>query len=162
MKPEEKQNTRKKEDFLTRDRIDTGILIIFDTVDQKEPSGRMFNVHIPYGISFQGFGELFLKMERIYNLLGYPKEEFSMRNWKKMSWKNTSLESSVGWNFAEDNYKDFKEICAISSCWVYATTLFRQHGSWQGVMKAGKKDKIYYRSELELLRYIYQYLMEVK
>ena len=59
MKPEEKQNTRKKEDFLTRDRIDTGILIIFDTVDQKEPSGRMFNVHIPYGISFQGFGELF-------------------------------------------------------------------------------------------------------
>lgn len=43
--------------------------------------------------------------------------------------------------------------------WVYAETLFRRHGSWQGVMKA-VGTTLYYRSDLELMHFISEYLRE--
>ena len=79
---------RKKLNFVERNVIQTGLLITFEKVQGEEPEGIIYNVHIPYGIHYQGYGELFLKMERIYNLLERPQAEFEMRSWKKTDWKD--------------------------------------------------------------------------
>ena len=55
---------RKKLNFVERNVIQTGLLITFEKVQGEEPEGIIYNVHIPYGIHYQGYGELFLKMER--------------------------------------------------------------------------------------------------
>lgn len=150
---------RKKLNFVERNVIQTGLLITFEKVQGEEPEGIIYNVHIPYGIHYQGYGELFLKMERIYNLLERPQAEFEMRSWKKTDWKGTPLENTEGWNFSDSCFEKFKRMFACCKRWVYAETLFRRHGSWQGVMKA-VGTILYYRSDLELMHFISEYLRE--
>lgn len=157
------ENTnRKKLNFVSDYAIQTGILISFEKVEEGEPTGKIFNVHIPWGIHYQGYGDLFFKMERIYNLLDKPQAEFQMRSWKKTNWRGTALENTDGWNFSENCFEDFKEVYESSKRWVYAETLFRQHGTWQGMMKAEKAETFYYRSALELMHYITEYLQGTK
>lgn len=155
----EKTN-RKKLNFVSNHAIQTGILITFDKLEQLEPSGKIFNVHIPWGIRYQGYGDLFFKMERIYNLLDKPQAEFQMRSWKKTDWSGTPLENTDGWNFTDDCFDNFKEIYTSGNIWLYAETMFRCHGTWQGMVKAAKADTLYYRSALELMHYIVEYLKE--
>lgn len=103
-----------------------------------------------------------MKMERIYNLLDRPQAEFEMRNLKKTNWKGTVLENTDRWNFEDSCFEDFKKLYISSKRWAYAETLFRRHGSWQGVMKTTKTGSLYYRSDLELMHYIAEYLRETK
>ena len=78
---------RKKVNFFERNPVQTGMLITFENDLEEEPAGKIFNVHIPYGIGYRGYGELFIKMERIYDLLGRPQAEFQMRSWNGFDWK---------------------------------------------------------------------------
>lgn len=157
---------RKKLNFVEKNVIQTGLLITFenvqDDVQSEEPEGMIYNVHIPYGISYRGYGDLFMKMERIYNLLDRPQAEFEMRNLKKTNWKGTVLENTDRWNFEDSCFEDFKKLYISSKRWAYAETLFRRHGSWQGVMKTTKTGSLYYRSDLELMHYIAEYLRETR
>lgn len=149
---------RKKVNFFERNPVQTGMLITFENDLEEEPAGKIFNVHIPYGIDYRGYGELFIKMERIYDLLGRPQAEFQMRRWNGFDWKGTQLENTEDWDFEDSCYQDFKDRHTASKRWIYAETMFRRHGSWQGMMQAPRIGMMYYRSSLELLRYMEEYL----
>lgn len=125
------------------------------------PAGEIFNMHIPYGIPFQGIGDMMLKMDRIYDLLDYPQREYKIREWDdKGSWEGTTLESDRNWNYEEEALEKFRALDTGRHPFVYVETRFRRYGSWQGIMKAGKK-KLTYRSSLEFLHYIMGYMNEI-
>lgn len=149
---------RKKLNFTTNNDVQTGLLITFEEPEGEEPEGKVFNVHIPYGVRYWGLGDLFLKMERIYNLLGKPQEEFMIRSEAEARWKDTPLENAEEWNFREDCFQNFQKVYIGCKRWIYTETMFRRHGSWQGLMRSGPTGSLYYRSSLELLHYIDGYL----
>lgn len=151
---------RRKLNFVDKNMVQTGMLITVEKQEGQEPEGQIFNVHIPYSIGYKGYGELFLKMERIYNLLDRPQAEFEMRSWREIDWKDTGLENIEGWNFGDDCFEDFKKIYTSGKKWLYVETMFRCHGSWQGIIKTAQMDSLRYRSALELMHYISQYLYE--
>lgn len=151
---------RRKFNFVDKNVIQTGLLITVEKQEGQEPQGQIFNVHIPYSIAYKGYGELFLKMERIYNLLDRPQAEFEMRSWKATDWSGTGLESIENWNFEDDCFEDFKKIYTSGKRWMYVETMFRCHGSWQGIIKTAQMDSLRYRSALELMHYMSEYLRE--
>lgn len=102
-----------------------------------------------------------LKMDRIYDLLDYPQQEYKIREWDdKESWEGTLLESDRDWNYEEDALEKFRSLDTGRYPFVYVETRFRRYGGWQGIMKAGKK-KLTYRSSLEFLHYMMGYVNEI-
>ena len=138
----------------------SGLILSFHQLGNV-PAGEIFNMHIPCGIPFQGIGDLMLKMNRIYDLLDYPQQEYKIREWDdKGSWKGTILESDRNWNYEEDALEKFRVLGTGRYPFVYVETRFRRYGGWQGIMQAGKK-KLTYRSSLEFLHYIMGYVNEM-
>lgn len=140
----------------------TSVLMIkfYQTKEQtkNEPEGEIFNMHIPYGIPFCGLGDMMMKMNRIYDLLDYPQSELKMRLWDDTEmWKGTLLENDNGWSYEEDAVERFRQFDTGHGSSVYVETRFRRYGSWQGILRVGKK-KLSYRSALEFLHYIVGYL----
>ena len=141
----------------------TSVLIVTFRKCDLVPEGEIFNIHIPHGISFYGLGDLMMKMDRIYDLLDYPQAELRIRCWNDVEhWKGTPLESDAGWNYSEDAAQQFHDkIATGGSPSVYVETRFRRYGSWQGILQAGKK-KASYRSALEFLHYLTEYISDKK
>ena len=138
----------------------TSVLILAFHKITDDFTGEIFNMHIPGGIPFYGLGDMILKMDRIYDLLNYPQSEYQIREWdKEKYWKNTPLESDVGWNYDDDAAEKFRDIDTGKHPLVYVETRFRCYNSWQGIMQAGKK-KASYRSTLEFIHYIMRYAQE--
>ena len=138
----------------------TAVLILLFHQLENVPSGEIFNMHIPYGIPFRGIGDMMLKMDRIYDLLHYPQQEYEIREWDDgEKWRETLLESDKNWNYEEDILEKFHKLETERYPLVYVETRFRRYGGWQGIMKAGKK-KLTYRSSLEFLHYMMGYVNE--
>lgn len=100
-----------------------------------------------YDIPFDGYGEMLLRMNRIYDLLGMPDAGSRMRS--------LSEGEKEEWEFTEEmkNRQD-AVLPAGTKQMVSIQIQFRQHCSLQGFLVCGKQ-KAGFRSALELL-----YLLE--
>ena len=124
------------------------------------PEGEIYNMHIPETIPFRGFGDMIIKMDRIYDLLDYPQSELQIREWDdEEKWIGTPLESRKNWCFDEEALHRYHTYSGGKGCFVYVETRFRRYGSWQGILRAGKR-KLTYRSTLEFLHYMMGYVKE--
>lgn len=130
--------------------------------EKKEiPEGKIFNIHIPEGIPFRGFGDMIMKMDRIYDLLDYPQAELKIREWDdREKWTGTLLESGERWHFGKDAVERYQTLYTGKAPFVYVETRFRRYGGWQGILQEGRK-KLTYRSTLEFLSCMMGYVKEM-
>lgn len=136
--------------------------VIFLTFQKKGdvPEGEIYNMHIPETIPFRGFGDMIIKMDRIYDLLDYPQSELQMREWDdKEKWNGTPLENKDNWYFDENALNCYQSLSTGRGSVVYVETRFRRYGGWQGILQAEKR-KLTYRSTLEFLHYMMGYAKE--
>lgn len=136
--------------------------VFFITFNKKGEGleGIIYNIHIPEGISFRGLGDLIIKMDRIYDLLDYPQSELRIRQWdNEKQWEGTALESAKNWNFCNNAEDKLSRFFTGQEPFVYVETKFRRYGSWQGILRVGKR-KLSYRSDLEFISYIVGYVRE--
>ena len=78
----------------------SAVLIITFRRLGNEIEGNIYNIHIPEAIPFRGMGDMIVKMERIYDLLGYPQAEFRIRHRDdEGKWDGTLLENDALWNY---------------------------------------------------------------
>lgn len=140
----------------------TSVLFLTFRKNGEVPQGEIYNMHIPETIPFRGFGDMILKMDRIYDLLDYPQSELQMREWDdKEKWSGTPLESRENWYFDEEALQRYHTGYTGKGSFVYVETRFRRYGSWQGILQAGKR-KLTYRSTLEFLHYMMGYVKEAE
>lgn len=132
---------------------DAMLLLVFHELNGTASSGELLNAHIPEAIPFYGFGDLLLKMERIYDLLQLPQ---SLRRIRRLSdtgrWEDTNLSSSEGWDMGAGTWVRFQRE-GVGKLSLIIQVLYRQHGSWQGFISI-KNQKIFFQSALELLHLI--------
>ena len=128
------------------------VLIILLRSKGREPEGEIFNIHIPEKIPFRGYGDLMLKMDRIYDLLEAPVND-SGRKWKDWNkWQGTALETDADWIYGMNASTRYRECAGTGCSLIYVETKFRRHGSWQGILWAGEEKKMF-ESALEFLHY---------
>lgn len=135
----------------------SSMLIITFHKKEEKLFGKIYNMHIPYGIGYDDPGDMILKMDRIYDLLAYPESTYETRKWDdSKKWEGTILENDNDWNYDPElaDKINFDENGFVPA--VIVETRYRQNGSWQGIMNAGGK-KIPFRSSLEFLHLFMDY-----
>lgn len=129
----------------------SAVLIITFRRLGNEIEGNIYNMHIPEAIPFRGMGDMIVKMERIYDLLGYPQAEFRIRHRDdEGKWDGTLLENDALWNYDKTVQGDYEAIATVSRSVMYVETRFRRNKSWQGILQIGGK-KATYGSVLEFI-----------
>lgn len=122
---------------------DAALFLCFQELNGSHSKGV---IHLPllhYDVPFAGYGEMLLRMNRIYDLLGMPDAGSCMRSLRE--------EEKDEWEFTED-MKNRQEttLPAGTERMVSIQIQFRQHCSLQGFLICGKQ-KAGFRSALELL-----------
>lgn len=121
---------------------DAALFLCFQEVKGSHSKGVIRLPLLHYDIPFEGYGEMLLRMNRIYDLLGMPDAEPFRRG--KEEWEFT------------DEMKNNQDttLPAGTERMVSIQIQFRQHCSLQGFLICGKQ-KAGFRSALEML-----YLLE--
>ena len=141
---------------------DAMLAVVFHKLRGPDSGGILVNPHIPYDIPFSGYGDLLLKLERIYDLLDMPQAagEPASRT-DAHSWAGTGLETAAGWNMGVEAWKMLSDIHLPDKGTIYIQTLYRQNHSLQGFVFRGSREKRrYYRSALELLHLLDAYIRD--
>lgn len=126
---------------------DAALFLCFQEVKGSHSKGVIRLPLLHYDIPFEGYGEMLLRMNRIYDLLGMPDAGSCMRS--------LSEGEKEEWEFTDEmkNNQD-TTIPAGTERMVSIQIQFRQHCSLQGFLICGKQ-KAGFRSALEML-----YLLE--
>ncbi len=126
---------------------DAALFLCFQELNGSHSKGVIRLPLLHYDVPFAGYGEMLLRMNRIYDLLGMPDAGSCMRSLRE--------EEKDEWEFTED-MKNRQEttLPAGTERMVSIQIQFRQHCSLQGFLICGKQ-KAGFRSALELL-----YLLE--
>ncbi|MCH1978186.1 hypothetical protein MCG44_00250 [Lawsonibacter sp. OA9] len=135
---------------------DAMIAVTFRELSGVNSKGVISNIHISDKISFSNYGDMLLKIEQIYDLLGMRETSGCLRgNTSETKWQKRTLDSVEDWRREEDEWQNFHLLHTCRDPVVYVQTLYWQNYSWQGyILGRGYKDRIYYRSALELLHII--------
>ena len=126
---------------------DAALFLCFQELNGSHSKGVIRLPLLRYDVPFDGYGEMLLLMNRIYDLLGMPDAVCCVRIFseeKKEEWEFTG---EVEQNQATTLPAGTKRLVSIQ-------IQFRQHCSLQGFLVCGKQ-KAGFRSALELL-----YLLE--
>lgn len=126
---------------------DAALFLCFQEVKGSHSKGVIRLPLLHYDIPFEGYGEMLLRMNRIYDLLGMPDAGSCMRS--------LSEGEKEEWEFTDEmkNNQD-TTLPAGTERMVSIQIQFRQHCSLQGFLICGKQ-KAGFRSALEML-----YLLE--
>lgn len=131
---------------------DAALFLCFQETDGSHSKGVIRLPLLQYDIPFAGFGEMLLKMNRIYDLLGMPDAGSKMRSFQE--------EEREEWEFTDDMRKNpDTTLPAGTQKMVSIQIQFRQHCSMQGFLTCGKQ-KAGFRSALELLYLLEECLQE--
>lgn len=126
---------------------DAALLLCFQEPNGSHSKGVIRLPLLHYDVPFDGYGEMLIRMNRIYDLLGMPDAGSCMRSLcekKKEEWEFTG----------EMKQEHDTALPAGTKRLVSIQIQFRQHCSLQGVLVC-QKQKTGFRSALELL-----YLLE--
>ncbi len=143
------------------------LLLIFQKLDGMSSEGLIRSPELPSPIPFRGCADLFLKMDRIYNLLNQPQAARQMRRlarYRDQILREPEREAAA-WSQGDswrvrDAWRDpepSRGKAALCVC-----TQYRQHNSWQGYIYREDQEKVFFRSALELLYLLDDYLREQK
>lgn len=135
---------------------DAMVVVRFRKLDGINIEGIISNIHIPDEISFSNYGDMLLKIEQIYDLLGMRTDSNKLRgNVTAQKWQKSVLKSAEDRKRGVDVWQYSHDLQVSGDPVIYIHTLYWQNYSWQGFILARKyKDRIYYRSALELLHII--------
>ena len=128
------------------------LCLCVDGACRGEPYGRIRCFFLPKEIVFTSFADLFLKMDRIFDLLDAPHASVKMRRCidPNVQWRDTPLaDVSVHSIHMPELEQSGKPRGALATFWVQM--LYRQNASWQGMLLDAGREKHYFRSALELL-----------
>ena len=123
---------------------DAALFLCFQEVKGSHSKGVIRLPLLHYDIPFEGYGEMLLRMNRIYDLLGMPDAGSCMRS--------LSEGEKEEWEFTDEmkNNQD-TTLPAGTERMVSIQIQFRQHCSLQGFLICGKQ-KAGFRSALEICR----------
>lgn len=125
------------------------------TVKRTEPAGVIYHCCVSEPIPFFGFGGLLLEIDRLCDVLGFPKAEPKRRRLHRISEETKPPEF----------YHLFKEFGAQKNE-IYSMILtlrYRQNASWQGSVCFAGDSRIYvFRSALEFVGYMAEKLEEIE
>lgn len=133
--------------------IATNILICVDDYGDGVLGGILYNQYIPKPIAFQGIVQLTGEMDKIFDMLSFPRASFAKRTFynKKPEKDLFQQGGSVARNRRICTQDMLDQKGARGTFWV--KVLFRQHASWQGtILWADKNKKQYFRSALEMIK----------
>ncbi|QNM05492.1 hypothetical protein [Qiania dongpingensis] len=130
---------------------DALLMLTVNKFDGSFSKGVISNAHIPSGIEFYGYGDLLLKMERIYDLLKIPGFGRDIKGKREeFHWREADLETADEWDMSIHAWKAGRVWDGRHRPDIFVQTVYRQHYSWQGSCCIGGQRK-YFRSALELL-----------
>lgn len=130
------------------------------------PEGDISGMLLPEKIHFEGYTDLIMKIDRIYDLLDYQTSSEKIRHYGeagKDRWSETPLYSSEDWGKAGDISAPLKPAEAGAPV-IYLYTLYRKNMSWQGyirLMSRNERKEIPFRSVLELMYILEDFWMEI-
>lgn len=126
---------------------DAALFLCFQELNGSHSKGVIRLPLLQYDVPFDGYGEMLLRMNRIYDLLGMPDAGCCMRS--------LGEKKKEEWEFTEEMEENQDTtLPAGTKRLVTIQIQFRQHCSLQGFLVCGKQ-KAGFRSALELL-----YLLE--
>ena len=125
------------------------VLVCVDEWTQTAFAGTFYHLFLPDAFQFSDRVGLILKMDRLFDALNHPQAQLRPRDQPaRMSGESTSSPHSYA--VVKDSIHDHRRgACAT----FFIQVLYRQNATWQGELTiCGEKDKVYFRSVLELLR----------
>ncbi|MCR2023607.1 hypothetical protein NSB04_28470, partial [Blautia pseudococcoides] len=133
------------------------VIIQFFNYKDCVPSGELRSLYHNTRMIFHGLDQMLLIMDEIMEQAGYPQADFAPRCLKMCeekfprfcNWEGAAKEES-GMDFSQWDRRLYKKNITIQ---IYC----RKNASMQGEVRF-PKEKIHFRSTLELMRMIHQYL----
>ena len=148
-----------EDDRLRADNKEYAAAVIIQFFNYKDcvPSGELRSLYHNTRMIFHGLDLLLLIMDEIMEQAGYPQADFAPRCLKMCeekfprfcNWEGAAKEES-GMDFSQWDRRLYKKNITIQ---IYC----RKNASMQGEVRF-PKEKIHFRSTLELMRMIHQYL----
>lgn len=148
-----------EDDRLRADNKEYAAAVIIQFFNYKDcvPSGELRSLYHNTRMIFHGLDQMLLIMDEIMEQAGYPQADFAPRCLKMCeekfprfcNWEGAAKEES-GMDFSQWDRRLYKKNITIQ---IYC----RKNASMQGEVRF-PKEKIHFRSTLELMRMIHQYL----
>lgn len=129
------------------------IVITVEKVEDGVVSGNLYNAYLPMPIPFTSLESMLIKMNGVYDRLGYPQAGFEMRSFYKAESVKNQEPLQQYWDIG--TYAEGKGTKAV----FYVQVRYRQQATWQGtvVWREGRREENF-RSALELLFLIHSAL----
>ncbi len=127
-----------------------GIMLCVDGNDKGSPQGRLYHAFNRKGIPFCGYEQVIRTAEELFNALGFPHRDTSVRDIHGRTYDVKKKEGMT--RVMED--EELLEKHGDMGTFVIRVS-HRQHSSWQGRVTYLDEDKtVYFRSVLELIKII--------
>ncbi|WP_242863696.1 hypothetical protein [Anaerotruncus rubiinfantis] len=131
-------------------------VVCIDRILNGLPVGTFYNAYQPGPVAFWGLGELVLKMDALFDLIGFPNPAFQLRSFQR---KDVPRRRAAPAASALRTYWEPEAFAACSGALgtFVIHPLYRQNASWQGYVEwlEGKKTESF-RSALELMHLVDQ------
>ena len=151
------------------------LMLVFQKLEGMSSEGVIIGPEVPAPVPFRGCGDLLLKMDGIYDRLDFPEASRKMR---RLHLYRERLQKSLTGEAAASEEPDATDAWGRALAlrrnrnpWLYpdpvrgktalcVCTQYRQHNSWQGYLYGENQQKVFFRSALELLYLLDDFLRE--
>ena len=125
--------------------------------EDRVVSGEFVNLAYRKKYYFQGMDQMLLMMEDVMDAVASPQAVYQHRSLQGQPYVLAETDSSYCLDALDKG--SYLQLPQIATSFLIRCT-YRQHGSMQGelVIPGGGQQKVSYRSALELMRLIYEYL----
>lgn len=126
------------------------VCVCVDEVQNENLKGRLYHKYKTEAVPFYSISSLLNEMERLYDWIGFPQAATRQRTFLSQTEERKKQKEAI-------QVADTKELLGHSGekATFIVHVRYRQNATWQGeVMWAEKREKIYFRSALELIKLI--------
>ncbi|WP_343250376.1 hypothetical protein [Diplocloster hominis] len=128
----------------------------FQSYKDKVACGKLYSMYYKQEFDFYGLDQLLLIMDDIMDSVNYPQSSVGHRHFKGSSPYFLDLS---GWTLRKDLNSPGEERFNAAKTGVEIRVYYRQQASMQGEIRV-KGRKVYFRSGMELMRLLHQYLQK--
>ncbi|MBU9736805.1 hypothetical protein [Diplocloster agilis] len=128
----------------------------FQSYQNKVACGKLYSLYYEQEFDFYGLDQLLLIMDDIMDSVNYPQSSVNHRNLKNC---NPYFLDLSAWTPKKDLHAADGERDNTAKTGVEIRVYYRQQASMQGEIRV-KGRKVYFRSGMELMRLLHQYLQK--
>lgn len=158
------ESSKSSEERKTNYYMQVGKMVIrFLSYDAKTAKGYLKTIYYDRPFYFSGLDHLLLLMEDIMDSVNYPQVTTKYRNINgELFSRQAQILSDFDEKSAISTFEENREVTGCLKNTVLTVQVFcRRNSSMQGELRIGTDKKVNFRSALELLRLIYEYLEQV-